>query len=138
VGRQAIRLGGPQFWLTILVLVSVTVILIAVWWPAIAREYQESVVLPGYESEFGFKGGRVTVQTTSGSTYQVYAIVSVIPQGRMDRAGFKPGDVPLGHHGGTNDLCLALYRARRGEVESIWVRRASDGTNSDPRKITIR
>ena len=137
-GPQVFRLGGVQFWLTILVLLGTILFLLAVWWPAIAQEYVEDVVLPGYETNFGFKGGRLTIQTSPGGTERLYGIVSVVPQGRLDRAGVKAGDVPLGYHGGANELCLALYKARRGEVASMQFRRASDWPNAASREVTIR
>jgi hypothetical protein len=42
------------------------------------------------------------------------------------RSGFLPGDVPLGHHGGSSALEWALSKAARGEVSRLSVIQARD------------
>jgi hypothetical protein len=138
IAGQPFRLGGQQLWLTILVLLATTILLISLWWPVMSREYLEEVVLPGYEAEFGFKGGRVTVQEPGGRRYQIYAIVEVEPSGRLSRAGFRSGDAPIGHHGGSDQLWWVLCRARKGDSGTVQVRQASDWSTWGPiRELTV-
>ena len=55
----------------------------------------EQLLATRFERRFGFRGGRVRVQTPDGER-SVYTILHVTPGGALERAGFRVGDVPSG------------------------------------------
>jgi len=55
----------------------------------------EQLLATRFERRFGFRGGRVRVQTPDGER-SVYTILHVGPGGALERAGFRVGDVPSG------------------------------------------
>lgn len=124
--RPTFRLGGIQLVLTVLVLAGTVLACVVIWWPYLAMEYVEYVVLPRYESRFGFRGGRITVEDSDGRRYSVYGIVDVRANGSFARSGFHSGDIPLGHHGGASELEWALMRAARGERPRVSVVQARE------------
>jgi hypothetical protein len=124
--RTSFRLGGIHLVLTVLVLAGTVLACVVIWWPYLAMEYVEDVVLPRYESRFGFRGGRITVSDSDGRRYPVYGIVEVRADGSFARSGLLPGDIPLGHHGGSAEFEWALRRAARGERPRVRVIQARD------------
>ena len=109
--RDAIRAAWTRYTIvsTGLVLLVVT-ILFAIWpWPYAL--VVQRVLLPGHEQEFGFHGGMIR---PPDSEYSVYGIASVVPGGRLDRAGVKAGDIPVEHHGGMWSFYYALEEAAEG------------------------
>ncbi len=84
--RYAFVLAG----LAVLVLAG-----LAASWPAPYGLVVEHVILPRYEDAFGFRGGRLVVGP-AGHRQSVYGIVSATEGGRMNRAGVRAGDIPVG------------------------------------------
>ncbi len=109
-----IRAAWTRF---LIVFVGVGVVLLVVFgsilpWPIDAAV--EQFMLPQYEVEFGFRGGRLPVGE-GDTTYHVYALVTVVPGGTLATAGAKSGDVPIGYHGGIAAFYGALRSAESGE-----------------------
>jgi hypothetical protein len=94
-----------------------TIAIMIAFWPIDT----ERVLLPKYEAEFGFKGGRFMVPGTGSGTS--YGLVSVDPNGPLGRAGFLVGDVPIAHHGGIGEFEWALRRSRCGEAKELTIMR---------------
>jgi S1-C subfamily serine protease len=95
----------------------VVIICVTIWpWPY--RFFVQRFVLPGYESEFGFHGGAIR---SPGSESSVYGIASVVPGGRLDRAGAKAGDIPVEYHDGMMSFYYALKEAAAGEESTFTV-----------------
>ena len=69
------------------------VVTIAIW-PLPYAFVVERFILPEYESTFGFRGGRLPV-TTRDASHTIYALVAVVPDGMLGRAGATSGDIPL-------------------------------------------
>ena len=92
-----------------LVLLVITILLII--WPWPYALVVQRMLLPAHEQEFGFHGGMIR---PPDSEYSVYGIASVVPGGRLDRAGVKAGDIPVEYHGGMWSFYYALEDAAEG------------------------
>ncbi len=103
-GRYVVLLAGVA-----LVLLVVT---IAVW-PWLDAFVVEHLLLPQYETSFGFRGGRLPV-SMEDTSYTIYALVAVVPNGRLARAGARSGDIPVERHGGGGAFYRALQEASAG------------------------
>jgi hypothetical protein len=105
-----------------LVFAAFTIAVVILCWPIDT----ERVLLPKYEAEFGFRGGRFVVPGAGSGRY--YGLVSVDANGPLGRAGFHVGDVPMAPHGGgTNEFEWALRHARCGEAKELTVLRVPLG-----------
>lgn len=82
--------------------------------------------IPEAETRFGFTAGTEVVKSRDGGTYSVFAIVEIEPGGALAHAGFRPGDIPVAHHGGFMEFCWALERAGRGFPETVGVVNGAD------------
>jgi hypothetical protein len=81
----------------------VAIISIVTWPPPWALG---TLVLPGFETAFGFRGG--PVPQGPDSTKTIYGFAAVVPTGRLAEAGVKPGDIPVE---GDDLGLLAFYEA---------------------------
>lgn len=90
-------------------------ILLFLSWPEPYLEFVESTFLPRYERVFGFRGGRLATSKDSS----IYAIVEVVPGGRLAGAGARSGDI----HGstGVGTFYDALKLASAGKEGEFWV-----------------
>jgi hypothetical protein len=80
----------------------------------------ETMILPGYESTFGFRGGWLQAPGQAHPT--IYAILDVTPGGRFSGAGVLKGDIPIAHHGNGSEILLhALQRAETGSEARFYV-----------------
>ncbi|MGE3425050.1 MAG: hypothetical protein AB7N24_23625 [Dehalococcoidia bacterium] len=97
---------------------------IALWpWPhAVVVEY---LVLPQYETQFGFRGGRLPIGG-GDAAFSPYALVSVVPGGRLALAGARSGDIPLDYHGAFWAFHAALQDASNGREGRFTVLAISD------------
>lgn len=102
------------------VLAALGAVLLVVFWSGLETSAVEHLVLPRYETAYGFRGGRVPVQRGS-ERHTVYGFVAVTPGGRLDRAGVLRGDVPS-----LPELRAALSNAENGQTGSFTVVRAED------------
>ena len=96
--RSAVRIVGatPQQWLVVVIAVFVFVSAFVLAFQTYLDEFvYENLLARRYEERFGFRGGRVPVQT-SGGEWSAYTLLEVTPGGPLDRAGFRAGDVPSG------------------------------------------
>lgn len=87
--------------------------------------YVWEYVRPELERELGFRIGRIQVTGEHGP-YAVPAIVAVEPGGVFDRAGFRPGDIPVGYVHGFVGFYHQLHSAR-GKATTLHIVRAEDG-----------
>jgi hypothetical protein len=88
--------------------------------------YLHQFVRPGLEQEFGFTGGVVPLPT-EGKTYHVYTITGVVPGGRLEVAGCRAGDIPVGHEPGFETGFLQdLLGVRRGRAADFQVLAVAD------------
>jgi hypothetical protein len=87
--------------------------------------------LPTAQDRFGFRVKRVHIPGFGWGSDPL-AVVEASPGGVLERAGFRPGDVPVEYHGGESAFCGALQEAEDGgdyrKVDVInlddWDRRA--------------
>jgi hypothetical protein len=114
----------------------VLVVIIAIWpWPY--AFVVERFILPEYEVSFGFRGGRLPV-SMGDSSYTLYALLEVSPDGKLAHAGARSGDIPIGYHGGLWAFYGALEEARAGREGHFDVVSHSDWPDRDKRrKLTI-
>lgn len=106
---------GPKDYLYLILTLALVMIPFALagtaysLYPAWCEEYY----LPSVQQGFGFRVSRVhTPGFGWGSDPLV--IVEVSPGGVLERAGFRPGDVPVEYHGGESAFCRALQEAEEG------------------------
>ena len=127
-GRYIVLLAGVGL--------VVLVITIAIWpWPY--AFVVERFIMPEYETRFGFRGGRLPVRTGE-TTHTIYALVAVSPDGKLARAGAKPGDIPVEYHGGLWAFYGALEGATAGREGHFDVIAHSDWPDwSNRRKLVI-
>jgi hypothetical protein len=114
----------------------VLVITIAIWpWPY--AFVVEHFILPEYEASFGFRGGRLPV-SMGGSSHTIYALLEVLPDGKLAHAGARSGDIPVEYHGGLWAFYGALEEARAGREGHFDVVSQSDWHDwNKRRKLTI-
>jgi hypothetical protein len=115
------------------VIVLAAAALIWPWWHLMLVEH---VVLPRYEGTFRFRGGRLALGETSDNR-TVYGLVSVVPGGRLARAGARPGDIPVEYHGGVWAFWGALYEASAGRQGHFDVVSRSDWHDWDKRRRLV-
>lgn len=117
--RETFRSAWARFLLVLSGVVLVAVIILLTIWPWPYAFVARRLLLPTYESEFGFHGGAIR---PPGSEYSAYGIASVVPGGRLDRAGAKAGDIPVDYHlDGALSFYYALKAASAGEESSFTV-----------------
>jgi len=97
---------------------------IAIWpWPyAVVVEH---LVLPQYETQFGFRGGRLPIGG-GDAAFVPYALVKVVPGGRLAKAGARSGDIPVDYHGGLWAFHAALQDSTNGREGRFDVLAISD------------
>ncbi len=110
---EVVRGAWRVFAITLAGCALVGLIIAVQWWPAIEDFAVEQFFLPQYEARLGFRGGRVWL-TVGGSSYSVYALVSVEPDGVLARAGAKAGDIPTSRSGGVWSFYRAAQRVISG------------------------
>ncbi len=117
--RETFRSAWARFLLVLSGVLLVAVIILLTTWPWPYAFVARRLLLPTYESEFGFHGGAIR---PPGSEYSHYGIASVVPGGRLDRAGAKAGDIPVDYHlDGALSFYYALKAASAGEESSFTV-----------------
>jgi hypothetical protein len=117
---NAITLGQRQ-WLHVAVVTFIVlpIVLIVTFLPQMQTAYVRHFVLPQWEKRFGFLHGRTTLQM-GGGTQEVFAIVSVVPDGTFGRTGVLPGDVPVGYqHGFESGFYRDLARLESGHTVTL-------------------
>ena len=80
----------------------------------------EHILLPRFEADFGFRGGRVSVDHPE-APYPRYAIIGVTPGGRLEQAGVRSGDVPVDYHQGLVVFYVALRDVSEGKSGEFMV-----------------
>jgi hypothetical protein len=119
------RLGGRDF---VYLVATLTCLALAIVWGLFHRDlYHQWCVgyyIPSVHARFGFRAERITVPHVH--SYQPLAILEVVPDGPLSRAGFRAGDIPVDHHGGETAFCGALQRAEEGRASDVRVINASD------------
>jgi len=77
------------------ILSGLTLVVVASLFTAWPWFYEEAVVrflLAKHEASFGFHAGWIR---PANFEYSAYGIASVVPGGRLERAGVKAGDIPV-------------------------------------------
>ena len=131
--RETFRSSWTRFGLVLTGLVLVVVIILFTIWPWPYAFVVRRFLLPGYESEFGFHGGAIR---PPGADSSAYGIASVVPGGRLDRAGVKAGDIPVEYHDGMMSFYYALKAAAAGEESTFTV--VSDWRDYPDRELRRR
>jgi hypothetical protein len=86
----------------------------AVFQPAVYHLWCVSYYIPSVEARFGFRAEPIAIP---GTDYRWLGVVEVTPGGALSRAGFRPGDIPVDHHGGETAFCSALESADEPEAD---------------------
>ena len=122
---EAIQAAWSRYVVLLAGLGLIFVVVTIVFWPWPYALVVEHFILPEYETTFGFRGGRlrVSVGHTSDS---IYALVAVVPDGKLARAGARSGDIPVAHHGGLWAFYGALQEASAGREGDFDVVAHSD------------
>ena len=110
----AIRLSRAT-WLFLIV--TIVVVVPTITFLAVPSEVDLWLIkhfqLPGLEESLGFKTGYLTPPPGSRVSFPLFAITSVTPDGVFWQAGVRPGDIPVGYHGGEGEFLFELSSARR-------------------------
>jgi hypothetical protein len=114
VRTSPVALGPGAFLYLVATLVLVAgPIASAVLQPAVYHQWCVRYYIPSVEARFGFRSGRILIP---GTDYRWLGVVEVTPGGALSRAGFRPGDIPVDHHGGETAFCYALESASDAEA----------------------
>lgn len=116
--REPIRAAWLRYAAIASLLGLLVITVLFVIWPWLHGMVIQRLVLPGYEKEFGFHGGMIRPSDTD---YSVYGIASVVPGGRLERAGVRAGDIPAAYGGGMWDFYYALTEASEGREGTFSV-----------------
>jgi hypothetical protein len=122
---KAIRAAWARYVVLLAGVGLVVLVVTIVIWPWSYALMVERFVLPQYETTFGFRGGRLPV-SMGGTNYTIYALVAVSPDGKLARAGARPGDIPVEYHAGLLAFYGALEEATAGREGRFDVLAHSD------------
>ena len=118
---------------------TLTLVALLVLWaalhPTVYHQWCVRYYIPSRQEEFGFKAERISV---AGTEYLPLALVQITPGGLLDRAGFRPGDIPVDHHGGETAFCGALQHATEGGQPSVSVINAGEWSAGHHARRTLR
>lgn len=134
--REEIRAAWNRYLVLLAgVALVILVVTIAIWpWPY--AFVVEHFILPEYEVQFGFRGGRLPV-SIGETNHTIYALVAVAPDGKLARAGARSGDIPVEYHGGLWAFYGALEAARAGREGHFDVVAHSDWGDWDKRRKLV-
>lgn len=133
---EAIRAAWVRYVVLLAGVGMVFIIVTFVLWPWPYALAVEHLMLPEYETAFGFRGGRLSVSVGESSA-TIYALVSVVPGGRLARAGARSGDIPVEYHGGLWAFYGALQEASAGREGHFDVLAHSDWPDRDKRRKIV-
>jgi hypothetical protein len=97
--------------------------------------YVREVVAPRLQRDLGFRIGKIPI-VREGRAYRVDGIVAVDPNGPFARAGFRPGDIPVGYAHGFTGFYHHLDGAR-GRETTVRVVRPEAVHWRDAREVTV-
>jgi len=118
-GSRAIVLTDRGWWfLAFTLFVSLPLVSVLVFINPVYDWYLEHLVAPELERRLGFTGGDMLVKR-GGVTYRWYGIKTVTPAGVFDRAGIKPGDIPIGYVHGVRSGFIGQLQRSRGRVVTL-------------------
>jgi hypothetical protein len=110
-------LGPWQFLYLVAVLLIFGTLFFVVLFAPLVRRYQWRLDVQAHEQPFGFRLGQI-----DEGQIRDWGILAVMPGGRFAAAGFRPGDIPVEHHGnGMWDLAFALDEAVAGRRACVMV-----------------
>ena len=126
--REVIRLSRRQFGIVLVSVVLVIPVVLLLALPTQVYEfYLVAVWADRLEQEFGFRAGEVGY-LQGGEQRKAFGIISVVEGGRLDAAGFLPGDIIFDYHGGGGAfLYEGLRVTHSGEPSIITVARRTGG-----------
>jgi hypothetical protein len=104
--------------------------------PSLYAAVVENVLLPEYEARFGFRGGRISLSGSEGSSVR-YCILEVTPGGALDRFGLRSGDIPIDHHDGVVAFYTALREVGNGRHAELTVVSKDEPSWENRRSITL-
>ena len=140
--RQGTRLitgATPQQWLTIVLTLFVLLAAFILAYQYYLEEFvYEYILASRFEQRFGFRCGRVKIQTPRGE-YSVYTLVEIVPGRALDRAGFRPGDVPSGwNHSQSVGFMRSLAIACEYPDREIFIGPINaDGSRREQRRLKL-
>jgi hypothetical protein len=109
-----------------ILLVALPMVLLFVFMNPIYWWWFDEFRRPGVEREFGFQSDIREVALSSGDRSRRLIITQVVPGGRFDRAGVKPGDVVACLYHGDPDFWSRLLIALEGYETEIRLLSSSD------------
>jgi hypothetical protein len=124
--------------LTFVLLVALPIVLALNFMNEMFAWYSQQFVEPAMQRSLGFSGGEVTIHQ-GNTSFAWYGIVSVSPGGAFERAGVKPGDLPVGYqHGTRTGMISDLQNSRGRSIELHFINRAAyEAGNYRPRSVTV-
>ncbi len=115
-----------QLYVGLVLLVVIPIVLGLVFQYQLYDFYLDQFERPRLERQFGFTSGTLQIPGQPPSHPQ-FAVVDVRPDGALAKAGFRPGDMPVGYkHGFSTGFYQALLAVREGNAVYVHVLAASD------------
>ena len=129
--KRLIQLSRAQ-WVIVAAVLGVVfpLLLLLVFMPVVGNWFVVATTAPRLERDLGFHAALAMHPGFPGR--ETFHIVSVVPGGVFDRAGIRPGDVPLHIHHGSGDFYGLLHNHRGRQVEVRVLRISSGPTDSFP------
>jgi hypothetical protein len=115
-----------QLYVGIVLLVVLPLVFVLMFYGQLYGFYLHQFVRPSLERKFGFSSDVVNLSGLT-SNDRVFAITRVVPGGRLEMAGCRAGDIPVGFaHGFETGFLQDLLWVRSGHPVEFEVLAAAD------------
>jgi hypothetical protein len=112
------RLGPWHFAVPVAVLLLHALLLGIILWVPVLTGHLARLEVQRHEAAFGFR-----LEMVHEHVWPEWRIADVVPGGRLSAAGFRPGDLPIDHHGGgLQRLEWPLRESAAGRRACVMVR----------------
>jgi len=111
-------------------------LLLLVFMPVVGNWFIVATTAPELERDLGFHAAVAPHPAFSGR--ETFYVVTVVPGGAFDRAGIRPGDVPMHVHHGSGDFYGRLRDHRGTHVEVRVLRISSGPSDAFPAQHSFR
>ncbi|SRR6266487_5549639 len=117
---------SQQLYVGLVALIVLPLLMALTFQPQLYDAYLDHFVRPGLEREFGFTAGTVRLPAEAGEL-NTFGIIAVTPGGVLEKAGVRPGDLPVGYrHGFSTGFYQDLLAARRGVPVEVALLSSAD------------